>query len=292
MDEAFQSHLSGGLTTLARAWAIARLDGMVLGFTDHDRDLVFDGITFRADSGLTATALHQTTGLSVDNAEAMGALRDARLNEADILAGRYDGAEVRLWLVNWAEPAQRALRFRGTLGEIRRAGGAFHAELRGVSEALNRPLGRVYQKPCAAVLGDASCGVDLGGAGYAASVPVLAVDEADLIVIAAQPGFEPGWFQHGRMIVETGAAAGLSAPIKRDEAKPQGRAITLWTGVGARLAPGDLIRLQAGCDKRFDTCRFKFDNALSYQGFPDIPAEDWLLAVPDSAAGLSGGSRR
>ena len=88
-----QAHLETGATTLARAWAISRSDGVVLGFTDHDRDLEFDGIRFRANSGLTARALQQSSGLAVDNTEALGALSDAALREADLMAGRYDTSE-------------------------------------------------------------------------------------------------------------------------------------------------------------------------------------------------------
>ena len=97
-SDAMKAHLAGGATTLARCFAVTRKDGLVLGFTDHDRDLGFDGMVFRADSGLTAKAIQQATGLSVDNSEAFGALRSAAITEADILAGRYDGAEVRAWL--------------------------------------------------------------------------------------------------------------------------------------------------------------------------------------------------
>ena len=61
------------VTTLARAWAVTRADGMVLGFTDHDAGLSFEGIAFRPDAGLTAQALVQGLGLAVDNTEAQGA---------------------------------------------------------------------------------------------------------------------------------------------------------------------------------------------------------------------------
>ena len=67
------AHLASAATTLCRAWTVMRRDGVVLGFTDHDRDLTFDGVTHRAGSGLTARALQQSTGLSVDNSEALGA---------------------------------------------------------------------------------------------------------------------------------------------------------------------------------------------------------------------------
>lgn len=292
MDQAFQDHVAGGLTTLASAWAISRSDGVVLGFTDHDCDLRFDGIVFRADSGMTATALQQGTGLAVDNAEALGALRDDSISESDIDAGRFDGAELRAWIVNWADVSQRHLRFRGTIGEIKRAGGAFHAELRGLTEALNRPIGRVYQRPCSAVLGDATCGFDLSTPGFAAEVVLRQVDERGEMRFDALPGFEPGWFARGRLNVLDGAAAGLRGQIKRDEAASEGRNVALWVPLRIAPAVGDRVRLSAGCDKRFDSCRFKFDNALNFQGFPDLPSEDWLMAVPARAGDLGGGSRR
>ena len=64
------------------------------------------------------------------------------------------------------------------------------------------------------------------------------------------------------------------------------------TVVGGTLAAGDMVRIEAGCDKRFETCRYKFNNRLNYQGFPDIPGEDWLKAVPAVTGQTTGGSRR
>ena len=174
---AFHAHLQTGITTVCRCWAVTRRDGAVMGFTDHDGDLAFEGIAFRADTGLSAAVLQQTTGLSVDNSEALGALSDAAIREEDIDAGRYDGAEVQAWLVNWQDVAQRECLFRGHIGELRRAGGAFEAELRGLTDVLNQPTGRVFQKSCGAVLGDATCQFDLMTAGYFVETPVEQVDE-------------------------------------------------------------------------------------------------------------------
>ena len=36
------AHLAGAALTLATCWKIERRDGAILGFTSHDRDLVFD----------------------------------------------------------------------------------------------------------------------------------------------------------------------------------------------------------------------------------------------------------
>lgn len=276
--EDLSAHLAGGATTLARAWAVDRRDGARFGFTDHDRDLSFEGRVFRADTGVSARTLEQTTGLAVDNSEAAGALSDAGLTEADIAAGRFDGAELRAWLVNWADVAQRVLTFRGTIGEIRRAAGGFEAELRGLSEGLNVERGRVYQKPCSAVLGDRACGIDLSDPAWHENARLTAVDGGRILTLPVLAR-AAGWAERGRLAVTSGAAVGLAGLVKADRIMGGARVVELWQAIPG-LAPGDGVRLEVGCDKRAETCRAKFANLLNHRGFPSIPGEDWLVASP------------
>jgi len=291
MTAALLDHLSGGLTHVCRAWAVVRRDGVMLGFTDHDRALAFDGIDFRADAGMSARAIVQGTGLSVDNSEALGVLSDTSLREEDIDAGRLDGAEVRLWLVNWRDVSQRMLRFRGTIGEIRRGAGAFHAELRGLTEALNQPQGRVIQRPCGAVLGDGRCRFTLNAVGYAVTLAAEIVGARRVFGFALLDTFQDRWFERGRLVVQSGAAAGLSGTIKHDRLAADGsRQIELWEPIRAAVGAGDTLRIEAGCDKRAETCRLKFNNIVNFQGFPFVPGEDWLTSVPQGRGEDDGGS--
>lgn len=275
-------------TTRARAWRLARADGLTLGFTDHDRDLSFAGTLFRAGAGMTARALVQATGLSVDNTEAAGALSDAGLREADILAGRWDGAGLAVWEVDWTDPDRRRVLFRGRLGEITRQGGAFRAELRGLAEGLQQTGGRVFGAMCPAVLGDGACGFDLAAPGYAAEAELIAVTGAGLW-LPPLAEFAPGWFAEGRVRFLDGAAQGLTAVVRADRAGDGVRCLALWAAPGAAPASGDRLRIEAGCDKRFATCREKFGNQLNFRGFPHLPAEDWLFAAPKP--GAAGGRR-
>ena len=277
---------------MCHAWAITRKDGVVFAFTDHDRPLDFAGYAFRADTGLSALALSQSTGLSVDNTEALGALSDASLREDEIEQGRFDGAEVRAWLVNWADLTQHWLNFRGHLGELTRAGGGFRAELRGLTEGLNRPLGRVYQKPCAAVLGDAMCRFNLAQDSYAQDFEVETVEGARRFVWEEFPAFDTDWFTRGRLEVLSGPAAGLWGTVKVDRLESTARVIELWEPIRGLIVSGTRVRLVAGCDKRVETCRLKFNNFDNYQGFPDLPGEDWIVALPGSGKVNSGGSLR
>lgn len=293
MSAAFWAHMASGTTTVARACAVTRRDGIALGFTDHDADLEFAGVVFRAGSGLTAKALAQATGLSVDNTEAFGALSSDAITEGDIRAGRYDGAEVRFWLVNWAAPEEHVLQFRGSLGDVTRGGGAFTAELRGLSETLNQPQGRVYHPDCAAVLGDAACGFDLGQAGFFEERPVERVEEGRVFAFNEFDGFADRWFEKGRFRVLTGAASGLAGVVKGDRLiGTRGRTVELWQSLSPAPSMGDMVRIEAGCDRRTGTCQEKFANFLNFRGFPDIPGDDWSMAYPVRGGGNSGGSRR
>jgi len=285
--------VSDATSTRARAWALTRRDGVVLGFTDHDRDLGFDGIVFCAETGMTAKALMQTTGLSVDNTEAAGALSSAGLTEADILAGRYDAAELRIWEVDWTATDSRTLLFRGSLGEIARAGGAFRVELRGLSEPLSRAGGRVFGALCPAVLGDAACHVDISASAFFRECPVTSVEEGGtVLVLPPLLGASADWFAQGRVRFMAGDASGLVALVRRDLVGADSRRIELWSAPGVIPAAGDIIRIEAGCDKRFATCREKFGNELNFRGFPHIPSEDWLTLIPHDGGNNVGGRRR
>lgn len=289
--EALHAHLGGGITTVCRCWSVTRAEGEVLGFTDHDESLSFDGISFRANTGMTAKALVQGTGLSVDNTEALGALMSEAITEEDLQAGRYDGAEVRAWMINWADPSARLLLFRGTIGEVSRSNGAFEAELRGLTETLNQPQGRVYQPQCSAVLGDGMCRFDLTAPGYAAEVPAEAVDDGRVFRFEGMDEFDLRWFERGRLRVLTGESAGLVGIIKNDTLFNSGRVVELWQKLPGQIAAGDIVRLEAGCDKREETCRLKFDNFLNFRGFPHIPGEDWLMSYPKRSGQNEGGSK-
>ena len=172
MTLALHDHLQTGVTGLCHLWTVARPDGVVLGFTDHDCDLAVEGVIHRAGSGLTASALQQATGLAVDNSEAVGALSAAAITAEDLDAGRYDGAEVRIWLAIWAQPSERRELFRGSLGEVSRRGAAFRAELRGLAEPLGQPGGFAYTRSCSAVLGDVRCKFSLQTPGYFCDIGV------------------------------------------------------------------------------------------------------------------------
>lgn len=290
IDHSLQAELDSGTTTLCRCWRLTRRDGAVLGFTDHDMDLTFEDCLFRAATGLDASALQSANGLSVDNAQAIGALSDTAISEADIRTGRYDRAEVDHWLVDWRDPSRRVHLFRGTLGEIKRTEYRFEAELRGLADALNAPVGRSLLRACDRVVGDAKCGVNLLTPRFSLTTETVEED-AEGQIVGLKPGdFDDGWFDRGVLRWLSGANAGLAATVQRDRAIAGRRVLSLAQKPSLPVAKGDRFVLTAGCDKRAGTCREKFSNFLNFCGFPHIPGEDWIFAYPKSGESHDGSS--
>jgi len=54
--------------------------------------------------------------------------------------------------------------------------------------------------------------------------------------------------------------------------------VALWQQMPEPVAEGDLFAVTAGCDKRFETCRMKFANAINFRGFPHLPGNDFVAA--------------
>jgi uncharacterized phage protein (TIGR02218 family) len=273
-----QAHLDTGTTTLAWCWRLTPHGGAGLGFTDHDRDLAFDGTTFEAATGFAATEIKDAVGLSVDNLEVESALRSDRLNEDDLAAGLYDDAAVEIWRVNWQDVSQRVLMRAGSLGEVRRAGLAFTAEVRGLAHYLQQPKGRLYQYGCDADLGDARCTVDLTDADFRGTGTVTAASSTRLFTASGLGAFAGGWFTRGLVTFTSGANAGRAQEVKR-HAGGMAASIELWQPMALPIAPGDTFIITAGCDKRFPTCQEKFANAVNFRGFPHMPGNDFITTI-------------
>lgn len=279
---ALRAHLATGVTTVCRAWVLQRTDGTVLGFTDHDRDLTVEGVTCRAASGFAAGAVEAGTGLAVDNASVTGALTGTALGRDDLRAGRWDGAAVTAYRVNWAAPDEAEIAFRGHLGEIAERDGAFSAELRGLSAALNVRRGRVFQARCDARFGDARCGVDTGAAGLTVVAAVAAVSEGGRILSFASDDLASSahGFADGSCTFLDGGAVGLRERIGADVAEGGARRLALRVAPRTTVSVGDRVRLTVGCDKAMATCAERYGNVVNFRGFPHVPPDDWQVAGP------------
>jgi uncharacterized phage protein (TIGR02218 family) len=287
LPAALADHVASGATTLCWCWRLTRADGVVQGFTDHDRDLAFDGTIFEAAAGFSASEIRDSVGLAVDNLEVTSAVSSERLAEADLAAGLYDNAAVEIFRVNWAAPDQRVLMRSGNLGEVKRGGVAFTAEVRGLAHYLQETKGRLFQYACDADLGDARCGIDLAAATFRATGTLVDVLSPRRFTVDGLATYASGWFTQGLLQFTSGAASGQAIEVKQHASAAGLVTVELWAAARLPLTPGQPFTVTAGCDKQLATCQAKFANAVNFRGFPHMPGNDFLTVVsrPGKASG-------
>lgn len=127
------------VVTLAWCWRLARRDGVVIGLTSHDRDLLVGGLLYRAAPGMKPSALETSDSLEAATMDLEGAIASDAIAARDLDAGRWDGAELELFVTDWSAPEAAPVTVaRGSLGAIERRGAAFAAELQGVRRGRYR----------------------------------------------------------------------------------------------------------------------------------------------------------
>lgn len=163
------AHFQQEVTTLTTCWRITRLDLEQFHFTEHDKNIPFDidglgtSATYKASSSYNRSAIKNDDTLAVDNLDLTGVLALVDVDETDLRRGLFDYAVVEIFMVNWEDLTQGAMKLRkGRLGEATITGnGLFFAELRGLTQAYSRRIGELYTPECRVDLGDERCKVPI-----------------------------------------------------------------------------------------------------------------------------------
>ena len=262
--------LRAEVVTLAWCWRLARRDGVEIGLTSHDRDLMVGGLLYRAAPGMKPSALETSDSLDAATMDLEGAIASDAIAARDLDAGRWDGAELELFVTDWTAPEAAPVTVAlGSLGAIERRGAAFAAELQGVTRLLDRPVCPATSPSCRAMLGDRACRVDLAPLTHVRRVVVVAGRAVTLDSAAPNMAF-------GELLWIEGANCGLGSPVIALE----GAVLQLAEGPVFAVTDAVRVRLTEGCDKQLATCRDRFANAINFRGEAHLPGNDLLTRYP------------
>lgn len=258
------------VATLAWCWRLSRRDGVIIGLTSHDRDLLVGGIVYRTAPGIKPSALETSDSLDAGTMDLEGAIASEAISGRDLDAGRWDGAELELFVTDWSAPEAAPVTVaRGALGAIERRGVAFSAELQGVTRLLDRPVCPATSPSCRAMLGDRACRVDLAPLTHRRRG--VAVNGREVTLDAALAGMV-----FGELMWIDGANCGLASPVIAAE----GAVLHLAEAPAFQPILPARVRLIAGCDKQLSTCRDRFSNAVNFRGEAHLPGNDLLTRYP------------
>lgn len=281
---ALARHLAHSNTTMTTLWKVTRADAEVFGFTSLDVDIVFNGVRYRADTGVAPSAISTKAGLQVDNLDAGGFLDSEAITEDDLRAGVWDHAELRIFQVNYEDLAAGSLKLRrGWLGEVTLKDQQYSAEVRGLTAALNATIGELVGPACLAELGDARCKQNLTDYTTTGEVTAVLSDrvfDTDLsgstVRLTPSSTGAPTADYFGFLTWTSGANDGLAMEVRGYHIS--GR-VYLQLPMTRTVLPGDQFSIVARCHKSRDECIGKFGNLVNFRGFPDLPGLDKVQRV-------------
>jgi len=271
------------MTTECEAWKITRADGQVFRFTSHDRDVTFNGEVYGTCGGMTASALQLSATLGeVDNLDLSGLITANKIKASDIWAGRFAGAEVEVWRVDWKDPTFGRQLMAGRIGEVNFADTTFKFEVVTPAERLQQAsVLQTVTPSCRYKLGDGRCGVNL--AAFTASGAVTAVSLPNLWLMSKRRTFidssraeADDYWQLGTLTWLTGNNAGQTIDIRSFSAGQ----FVLEQATQYDIQIGDTYEAVKGCDKSLTVCDTVFSNSLNFGGFPYVRGTDDLQDSP------------
>lgn len=275
---------SAPTTTLATLWRVERRDGVVLGYTDHDQDVVIDGVTYQAMGGLSATTVDSTTDFEGDTLDVTAFLDVA--GEVALEAGDFDDAAILIAEYNWTSPPaslapdQVNILRRGYLGQVQRTQGRFTAEILGLVQRLRTRLGAVVSPTCRYRFGDAFCTKPLGPLTHTGTLTAVSGSQPHVVAVDSASPVPAGLYNFGEIRFTSGDNAGRQMDIRTWSQQT----LRLMRPLPFPMAVGDAYTAIEGCDKRFQSCVERFANGINFGGEPHVPGTDKLHALEIQAA--------
>ena len=171
ISAALLAHLQGNVQTTATLWLITRTDGAQFAFTDLDRPITYNGVTYESAGGYTHSQIEMSNDLSTSNLEVTAVFDSSTITQASLESGQWDFAAVSCSLVNYDDLTQGAVVLEtGYLGQLSIQNGTYTAELRGLAQLSQQEQGDLYSPTCRANFGDSKCTINLAPLTFSGSV--------------------------------------------------------------------------------------------------------------------------
>lgn len=279
ISTALSEHLDGEVTTLASCWRVVRRDGQEFYFTDHDQDILFEGNLYEAESSYDRTAVSNGSDMSVDNMDVAGILDSDKISEEDMRNGLFNRADVYVFIVNWSDPSQGALKVRrGWFGEVTLSDtGQFTTEIRGLAQALSHNFIEVYAAECRADFCDARCKLNIED--YEIPTTVSAVFNRESFTLPSGIALPSQGIVPGTVRFVDGPNAGRTIEIVGYNTS--NRAVDLFEPASYQITPGDQIVVAPGCDGSLARCK-TYNNVINRRAEDYVPGNDELMKYPDA----------
>lgn len=282
---ALRNEFAKGSTTRAWCWYLEQKGGAIFTVTTWARDLLIDGMVYSAREGVNPMAIESTADGAVSNSEISGALSEDFVTEEQIVGGVWDNCYVAVFEVNARDLTMgRMALASGWLGEISCGRMDFKAEMRSLAQALQQPIGDLYQPMCRDELGGPHCMVDVEALRVTGTLTAVATRRT---FTDAARGEASDWFGAGVFRVLAGPYTGTEMEVHAFAGGVFALSLPLpfdpYIGMAYSVIPGCRKRHERGGlnPAGVSDCADKFENVVNFWGEPPsmFPGDNRILGL-------------
>jgi uncharacterized phage protein (TIGR02218 family) len=280
LNSGFQSALDSESRAITRCVKITRGDGVVLGFTEYDRDLVIDGVIYKAAIGFSPTATLSDSDLQVNSVKLSSVLDDGGINQTDLKRGAYDYARALLFIVNpydlpsslSTNPPKHLALLGGTVAKASYSEIDYTIEITGLTGFLSGKLTNVTSKTCRYTFGDGRCTKNLATVTESLTIATVSSDGLGFTSFS-KPDDK---FTGGSITFTSGVLNGLKFAI----AKQLGNYYWVSSPFPSLPSVGNTFSAVPNCQKREIDCK-NYNNFANFGGEPTLPGLDAYYSLEE-----------
>lgn len=273
-------------TTFCKTWELTPKDNNdVYRITDFDNDVIIGANRFSPINTFQSYAISTSNSFEADNTDLDGVLTEGWIEELELVAGRFEDANITVSLSDWYAQTVFKILFTGYIGKqsiYYTKNGAKTFKLEGVSvvrdlnvknsnitssRCRHRFLEQGYGKCDRPFVIDTSPDV-VGSVQVRSNI----VSVTSNVIINAGIGVNWAGYINGTILFETGNLQGTSVLIK----SASGTELNLSFGMRVLPEVGDQILVTRNCDKSTTACE-QYNNMKNFGGFPRLPGIDQLI---------------
>lgn len=263
-------YLKKDLTTITTCWRITLSNGELISFTEHDKDITINGIEYKSDMLISSTAMESRSGLIPNNLDielSLPLIDPCKTDGSD-----YEEASVEVELIDFANTSNIPIQiFCGYITSTTITTSSLKATIQSYSDKLNNTIGEVYSPLCRADFCDFKCKLSEDSFSFIYSITKI----IDKITFFSEEAIaiENGLLNYGKIKIIEGVNLGMTFDIKENI----NGIIIITTPPIQDFSVGSRYKVTMGCDKKFETCINRFNNAINFRGEPNIPGYDELF---------------
>jgi len=251
-----------------------------IGFTSLDRSITVGGVECLPNASVSPSSVKKTAAIESNNLDIKGLIDSEHLSDLDLRAGKFSGAKVKVFIVNFLTGAIVKTLTVGRWGQVRKTDQTWEITVRTNAEILQQSVFQSLSRSCRWTkrLEDSRCGVNIANFTTDGTVTLANDDGVNRFRISATgfPGFGDNvsiynWTNgSGYVQYLTGNNAGYKLPINFIY-DPGGGAVgvQLLKSPPYAIEVGDTLKLIPGCDGSMIMCRYRFNNQANFGGISE-----------------------